>query len=183
MRRRGVARCSGSTGQRRQYDRAMRSSSGLRCRLGCRDCAPLSHQVPVGWHALGDEPYAAAIARGLDRAKLPIGTRADGWRESNGRWGLDTNLRKFGRRYFFFGPLLAIGGLAAALLVLLPPFLDISASSCGTQLLFPLVDFFGVSVDSCCTAASARSAAAVASVCPTIVSMTPYSLASLALIQ
>jgi hypothetical protein len=28
--------------------------------------------------------------------------------------------------YFFLGPLLAIGGLGAALLVLLPPFLDIS---------------------------------------------------------
>jgi hypothetical protein len=29
-------------------------------------------------------------------------------------------------RYFFFGPLLAIGGFGAALFVLLPPFLDMS---------------------------------------------------------
>ena len=42
---------------------------------------------------------------------------------------MDAILRNFGRHYFFFGPLLAIGGLGAALLVLLPPFLDISASS------------------------------------------------------
>lgn len=41
------------------------------------------------------------------------------------------------------------------------------------QLFRPLVDFVAVSGTSCCTAASARSAAAVASVCPTMVSMTP----------
>ena len=33
------------------------------------------------------------------------------------------------RTYFFFGPLFSIGGFGAALLVLLPPFLDISSSS------------------------------------------------------
>ena len=44
---------------------------------------------------------------------------------------MDAILRTFGRRYFFFGPLLAMGGLVAALLVLLPPFLDMSASSCA----------------------------------------------------
>lgn len=43
---------------------------------------------------------------------------------------MDLNLRFLGWPYFFFGPLLAIGGLGADLLVLLPPFLDIAASSC-----------------------------------------------------
>jgi hypothetical protein len=46
---------------------------------------------------------------------------------------MDLILRSFGKRYFFFGPLLAIGCLGAALLVLLPPFLDISASSCAVS--------------------------------------------------
>src|SRR5262249_31986698 len=48
---------------------------------------------------------------------------------------------------------------------------------------FPSLCLTGPSDDSCCTAASARSAAAVASVCPTIISITPYSRASWALIQ
>jgi hypothetical protein len=43
---------------------------------------------------------------------------------------MDAILRNLGWRYFFFGPLLAIGGLGAALLVLLPPLFDISVSSC-----------------------------------------------------
>ena len=88
-----------------------------------------------------------------------------------------------GRGYFFFGPLLAIGTLGVALLVLLPPFLDISNSFPAVYAVLPFVGFRDGSVDSCVTAASARSAAAVASVCPTIMSITPCSLASLALIQ
>jgi hypothetical protein len=42
---------------------------------------------------------------------------------------MDLNLRDWWGNYFFFGPLLAIGGFGAALLLLLPPFLDISNSS------------------------------------------------------
>ena len=93
------------------------------------------------------------------------------------------NLRDCVGNYFFFGPLLTIGGFGAALLVLLPPFLDISSSSRVGYVILPFVGLRDVSDDSSCTIASARSAAAVASVCPTIASMTPYSLASLALIQ
>jgi hypothetical protein len=82
-----------------------------------------------------------------------------------------------GRRpnYFFFGPLLAIGGLGAALLVLLPPFLDMLLATSLSEIYvdLPFVGRRGASGDSSCTAASARSAAAVASVCPTMVSMTP----------
>jgi hypothetical protein len=45
---------------------------------------------------------------------------------------MDVDLHTGAGNYFFFGPLLAIGGLGAALLLLLPPFLDISNSSlCG----------------------------------------------------
>ena len=44
---------------------------------------------------------------------------------------MDLNLRDWWGNYFFFGPLLAIGGFGAALLLLLPPFLDISNSSLG----------------------------------------------------
>ena len=89
---------------------------------------------------------------------------------------MDLNLRDVSRDYFFLGPLLAIGGFGVALLVLLPPFLDIvfdSSLSLAFYVDLPFVAVRAASADSSCTAASARSAAAVASVCPTIVSITP----------
>jgi len=88
---------------------------------------------------------------------------------------MDVNLRdSLWQDYLFFGPLFSIGGFGAALPVLLPPFLDISGSSPVGYVVLPLFRFRGVSGDSSWTAAAVRSAAAVASVWPTIMSMTPY---------
>jgi hypothetical protein len=50
-------------------------------------------------------------------------------------------LRESVGNYFFFGPLFTIGGFGPVLLVLLPPFLDISGSSLVGYDALPLLDF------------------------------------------
>ena len=54
---------------------------------------------------------------------------------------MDVILRESVGNYFFFGPLFTIGGFGPVLLVLLPPFLDISDSSPVGYDVLPLLDF------------------------------------------
>jgi hypothetical protein len=71
----------------------------------------------------------------LGGANLAVGARTGGNRRARIKWtsGNGLVLRDDVERYFFLGPLFCIGGLGAALVVLLPPLLDISRSSVSAR--------------------------------------------------